>query len=465
MYKAKLVDHQLSKSDRGWSCSVCDTSWKRKPGKTCPGCRVISKAERREKYLISEVYRAAENLRLLDRVWAYKSGNNWEISYDSQGKTEPFYPGCKLKQFDRQTPLEDRFNRGKNSLKNIWGLKKLNLVPGDAAAAYCYWDRSRYELLKVYRIKDCRIKDTSLPPVLKNIKSNMYAEWELEHYFNLEPIDKALSIGCLWDDRKKGLRLYYKSSDCRIKDPSLPQVYVYKDGKGLPIRGRDCNDELVRGKKPKQVKYLNSDRLKTAWIWEQMYPLYQLKSDAKQRGCLRGDYSDLLYSFKDLELHDRETYLSKTKLKQTYHLPPSLIKLLDKPDKIEQFEIDGFGVEGHMYLRSRVELMISQNADAYIKHLQRYNYPLPVLDPKLQEIGRKTAKIHKIENNLTRDERLAAMQQSDLAIVDVDAIIAQAKQCTRCASSSLGGPAGFICVIYPMGIGIDKIPCPDFSLM
>ena len=312
-------------------------------------------------------------------------------------------------------------------------------------------------MLKLYRIKNCQVKDPSLPPVLKNVKPNIYSERELEHYFNLEPIDRDLAVGCLWSDRGKKLKLYYKSADCRVKDSNLPQVYIKKDG--LPIRGRDRNGELVRGKKPKQVKFLKVDKLRTAYIWEQMYPLYQVKPDAKPRGCLEPNSPRYLYAFEDLEIHNRETYLSKTKLKQNYHLPPSLIKLLGKPDKIKEFEINGFWVEGQMYSRARIELMISQNEAVYLKHLQRYKYPLPILQEELQNLGEKKARAHKLKDKLNYKERLALSQLNNE--VKNEDVIAQVKKCLTCASS-LASPLGFICVIHPKGIGVDKVPCPDW---
>lgn len=459
MTKPQLYEHKLTKSaNQNWECEVCQQKWQGKPRKTCPGCRVLTDDEYQpiRKYgLVPEDKYIEENIRLLDRTWAYFRGGKWLISYDPQGDREAYFPDCKLRKFDSIFKFSDG---SAGSVKNLWGLQTLNLKPGEAKPVWCYWDYIKCKLLKLYRIKDCQVADPKLPPILKSISQTIYSEIELKNRFNLRPADSDLAVGCQWDYSYRKFVLYYRARDCVVDNPNLPQVYVKKED--LPFR-YNRQGQLVTAAKPKQVKFFKyGTNLKSSWLWRQIHPLYEVKLDAKPRGCFNPSDPIYLYSFADLELHNREIYLSKRKLKEYYHLPPSLLNKLGKPDRYQDVKIQDLWVKSHQYSRARIEYFISQNLEAYFKHLQRYYYPFPLLDPTLQELGKKVIRIWEIKDQLSRGEAIASLRIEDG--VELDTIVEQCKKCLSCASSNASSQ-GFICAIHPLNLTKSLIPCPDWQ--
>lgn len=88
----------------------------------------------------------------------------------------------------------------------------------------------------------------------------------------------------------------YDPADCRLVNSSLPHCY---DKDRLP------------------------PQLKSEWAWSKAEPLFEVKEDVVAKGCFLlpktgNKYETIfLYDHSQLKIHDREVYLSKTKLKNT----------------------------------------------------------------------------------------------------------------------------------------------------
>ena len=146
----------------------------------------------------------------------------------------------------------------------------------------------------------------------------------------------------------------------------------------------------------------------------------------KEYGC--GSFA-IFYHPDDTEFYDRDEYLTKTTLKKIYLLPESWIKRIGKCDK--QLEHEDYGTPIYLYSRKRIEKFLADNSEEYSLWLdKRENY-----------VARALPLLKLIEN-----KKLQKQQQ---------------KKCLKCASSC-AMETGLFCVIHPMGLPIDKLPCPDF---
>ena len=321
-------------------------------------------------------------------------------------------------------------------------LVRYNLKPkSDATAVGVIWNNKGWDYY--YLSEDCKVSNPNLPPVYSKIPQGLYLARELK-LFNRQP-GKATPRGVIWNFTHNRFDYLYSPSECESANSNLPQIY---------LRSRQLRGECPAGFE------LVPDGLKSAYIWSQINPLQQVRQGAAAKGCYwDGDIYVNVYGREDLELHDRDIYLSKTKLKQIFHLPPSLIKQLGKPDRYDENPVNAYYPPVHQYKRSRVERFLADNAEIYAKHLARYDRYLAIFNANKEKLAAGKARSEKIKREIGRKgQKLLAQFDWN---VKSDVAIAQCKKCLTCASS-YASPEGFLCAINPYGFDLAAAPCHDW---
>ena len=134
-------------------------------------------------------------------------------------------------------------------------------------------------------------------------------------------------------------------------------------------------------------------------------------------------------------------YITKTRLRNEYHLSKKWIERLGTPDLITNNPHYNNASPMQLYLVGRVKKFLKDNAEEYAKWLTKRD--------KLVLNAR-----HLVEANRKKAEAKAKIEE-------------QNKQCVKCRSSAItNDERGFFCVIHPMGWLAD-VPlqrfCPDYS--
>lgn len=389
-------------------------------------------------------------------------------------------------------------------LKDEIGLKKLNLKPGDAepVAVYCKasaisFDRDNFTPL--YNPLDCAVHIPDLPPIIENIHDippDLLTEKEQKE-LNLKPRAGMKALYVVW---YQDWRHYWDIKQCEIDDLSLPVVvqekpdYLYEKEELRFLNRKIIEDtkataciwrykEFIHLYDPEDCELINKNLppchekkripkgLKSEWGWKQAEPLFELKEEAVATGCFITQAKDfktyktviktvLLYERNQLKIHDKEVFLSKTKLKQNYHLSPKFFELLGKPDKLEENPINEHYAPVQLYSRKRIEKFLSDNAEAYIKHLSKYQKYLAIfeknkdklLSPESRKKAQATKKVKKKIPNVVRQHGWDKNNKK---------MIKQSIQCLKCACGVvLNG--GFLCAINPY-LDLQQIPCQDWQ--
>ena len=392
-------------------------------------------------------------------------------------------------------------------LKDELGLKKLNLTPGNTQPVAVYYNGVIF--IPLYNPLDCQVLIPNLPPIkqnLKNIPDDLMGDRELPQW-NLKPRENMKGLYVFWNQTfKGGWEYFWDIKQCEIDNLNLPPVVAEKpdhlyEQKDLAMLNRwvgkntiptacfchwgtekfillynpeDC--ELSNPNLPPcyDINFIPKD-LKSEWGWQQAEPLFKLKKDAIASGCFLKKIDQflinnngvvvkkpiLLYDRTQLEIHDREVFLSQTKLKQNYHLSPTLLKQLGKPDKYETNPINEYYAPVKLYSRYRVEKFLDDNADAYSLHLSKRDKYLAIfeknkdklLSPKSRQKARETKrlkkKVHKVVNQFNWDDNKKI-------------VITQSIQCLKCASG-IATNFGFLCAINPCGLDLEQMPCKDWK--
>ena len=366
---------------------------------------------------------------------------NSNSSYYHRDNFTPLYNplDCEI-YIQNLPPIIDDIDNIPPDLLSPRKLKELNLKPRKDMIGVCsffgndwrfYWD-----------IKQCEIDDLTLPVVLPEKPDYLYQESEL-YFLNRKISTNTKAAACVWK-WEKFVYLYFPE-DCELINPDLPPCHHKK--------------KIPKG-------------LKSEWGWQQAEPLFELKKNAVAVGCFitrtdnlkeykTGIKTVLLYDKSSLEIHGREIFLSLTKLKQNYHLSPSLIKKLGKPDKYETNPINEHYAPVKLFSRRRIEKFLEDNAEIYIKHLERRDKYLAIfeankdklLSPKSRQKAQETKRLKK-KGRLVVDQFNWDNKKR--------IVLEQSVRCLKCASGiTMNG--GFFCAINPFGLDLEQIPCQDWQ--
>ena len=229
-----LTEHRLIKTSTGYKCNACQQIWKGKPrNKNCAGVPIIKmrKAElerlklthwKYQKYWLKNSLNR-ENLRPTTKVACVKQGKNYIYLYDPQGETEKIDPHLppvvKLESCNRTTECKSETH----CLKSEIGLRKLNLIPGDAKPTAVYWHYTKF--VPLYNPLDCQIYIKDFPKVLDTYEGY---ESKLLHHKQRQALNLKVKAGekplfAYWNYNEDWELLYSRSS-CEINDLSLPPV-------------------------------------------------------------------------------------------------------------------------------------------------------------------------------------------------------------------------------------------------
>lgn len=395
-------------------------------------------------------------------------------------------------------------------------MKKLNLKPKpDTNPIAVCWDCGNFEPL--YNPLDCDVRIINLPPIIKSAYSttDLCSDRDLEE-LNLKPRSNMKPIAVVWNNRisDEDWDYYWDLKQCQQIDESLPPVYPQKPDnlyfekeleklnlrlashtnptgciKGTLERsdvafGNGESSKMICGEysllyDPAECQLVNSSlppcydkdrlppQLKSEWAWSKVEPLFEVKEDVVAKGCFLlpkagNKYETVfLYDRSQLKIHDREVYLSKTKLKKHYKLSDSWLKKLGEPDNVETFKINDLNVEAHLYSRSRIEGFLSQYAEEYANHLEKRNVYLAIfeknkdklLSPQARAKAKQTRKDKKKVKPVVREFGWDANNKL---------VREQSLRCLRCASGTVMG-SGYFCAINPEGLTVEQLPCPDWA--
>ena len=390
-------------------------------------------------------------------------------------------------------------------LKDKLGLRKLNLTPGDNNPVAVYHNEVIF--ITLYNPLDCQVLDPNLPPIkqkLKDIPDDLIGDRELVKW-NLKP-RKNMKACCVCWKPNGGWEFFWDIKQCEIDDINLPPVIEKKpdhlyEQKDLAMLNRwvgknsiasACLNHWGTGKfillyNPKDCELSNPnlppcypqdaipDGLKSEWGWRQAEPLFELKKDAIASGCFLKKTQQflinnngtvvrkpvLLYDRTQLKIHNREVFLSKTKLKQNYHLSPKLLELLGKPDKLEANPINKHYAPVQLYSRKRVEKFLADHAEIYLNHLAKRQTYLAIfeknrdklLSPKSRKKAQETKKLKQKVPIVLKQYKWDENNKK---------VALQSLQCLRCAYGVVGG-SGFLCSVNPLGLDVDQLPCKDWE--
>ena len=379
-------------------------------------------------------------------IW---ENRNWNYYYQFKDtfKSDPNLPPV-YRSYENLTEAYPQAIHEKN-------LAKLNLIPNETAAVGVVW-HSFGKLFEFYYLPaKCQIANPSLPQIFETLPLNLLKQSELK-ILNLKPKIETDPTGVYWSNYDEKFIPLYDPNRCERDRIDLPGVYL-RDG-FIPRR-RLTNGTSAKVNLPVEFELVPS-HLKTAYIWSQKNPLLQVHPETPPRGCVWRNGWEYLYAEEDLILHDRDVYISKTKLKQIYHLPKTLIDKMGKPDYYALNPINDSYPTVHQYSRYRVEQFLKDNAEAYAKHLAQYDRYLAIFNANKDKIaaGRKKAKA--IKQMGTKGKVL--VQQFKWNPKD-PGIYEQCVKCLTCASSKVSN-SGFLCAIHPLGLDLESFPCPDWSI-
>ncbi len=228
------------------------------------------------------------------------------------------------------------------------------------------------------------------------------------HKKNLKPKPGVDPAGVIYL-QKKGISLWlYEEKDCQIADRNLPTIYQWDARPDLFTVGelRKQNLAPTPDIKPDGV----------AWVWDnadewgKWIPLYRISS------CI---------------WQPKDSWLTKSALRDKYLLSPKWIKELGKCDRKLKNPHGRNAAPIQLYSRQRVENFLADRAEAYAQWLDKRDRYIAIFEVNREKILQS--------RNLTRE---------------------QTAKCLQCASSTTT-ENGFFCAIHPKGL--DFIPCRDWS--
>jgi hypothetical protein len=228
------------------------------------------------------------------------------------------------------------------------------------------------------------------------------------HKQNLKPKVNIKPAGAIYLQKKRIWIWLFDEKDCELDNPDLPQIYQWDNRGDLQTIGelRKQNLAPCPTTKPDGV----------GWIWDgdeewgKWIPLYWANSCQWQA---------------------KDSWLTKSTLRQKYLLSPSWIKRLGECDR----ELDNprwrNAAPIQLYSRQRVESFLAENAEAYTQWLDKREQHIAIFEANREKIFRT--------RNLAKEQTV---------------------KCLQCASG-VTTSKGFLCAIHPMGL--DVLPCRDWS--
>ena len=200
----------------------------------------------------------------------------------------------------------------------------------------------------------------------------------------------------------------YSKNDCIKDNEDISDLIVSKEEKDR------LGYKTIRQLEKLYLKPIDNARSCAVYYWDKEY------------GC--GGHA-IFFHPDDTEFYAADEFLTKTTLKKTYLLSDSWVKKLGDCDKRLKHEY--YGTPIYLYSRKRIEKFLADNSEEYCLWLdKRENYVARAL-PLLKLVESK---------KLQKEQR---------------------KRCLKCASSCMT-EKGLLCAIHPIGLPVDKLPCPDF---
>lgn len=390
-------------------------------------------------------------------------------------------------------------------LKDKKGLTLLNLTPKNIKPVAVYHDNTNF--VELYNPLDCQVLDPNLPPIKNNredVPPDLIGDRELVKW-NLKP-RKNMKACCVCWKPQGGWEYFWDIKQCEIDDATLPPVVEKKpdhlyEQKDLAALNRwvgknsiasACLNHWGTGKfillyDPKDCELSNPnlppcypqdaipDDLKSEWGWQQAEPLFELKEDAIASGCflkktqqflINGNGTVvrkpvLLYDRTQLKIHNREVFLSRTKLKQNYHLSPKLLELLGKPNKLKANPINKHYAPVQLYSRKRVEKFLADHAEIYLNHLAKRQTYLAIFEKNRDKLLSPESRKKAQETKKLKQKVPIVLKQYNWD-ENNKKVTLQSLQCLRCAYGVAGG-GGFLCSVNPLGLDVDQLPCKDWA--
>ena len=228
------------------------------------------------------------------------------------------------------------------------------------------------------------------------------------HKQNLKPKKDASPSGCFYSMKRNNWTWFYDQKDCEIADPQLPPIIQWDD-----------RDELKTVGQLKKINLTPSVETKpraVIWMWN--------------RDIEWGEWLPL-YHEDDCKWNPKDTWITKTQLKEKYLLSDGWIKRIGEPDRLLDNPHYRNAASIKLYSRKRIDNFLADNAEKYAEWLDKRDKYISIFEANRDKIFAK--------RNIIKD---------------------QTKMCLKCASGC-SAPDGFLCAIHPMGL-LD-MPCRDFQ--
>ncbi|MCC5636329.1 hypothetical protein LC593_10755 [Nostoc sp. CHAB 5844] len=246
------------------------------------------------------------------------------------------------------------------------------------------------------------------------------------HKQNLRRKKGAKPSGCYYSMKRNDWTWFYDEKDCEIADPELPSIIQWDD-----VGELKTVDQL------KKINLAPNEDIKpraVAWVWDKEI----------QWGAWIP-----LYHEDDCKWNPKDTWITKTQLKEKYLLSDGWIKKIGKPDKLLDNPHYRNAPSIKLYSRKRIEFFLADNAEEYAEWLDKRDKYIAIFEANKDKIL-AGMNAYKERQETIRKESEAIRQK----------VKEQTRKCLKCASGcSLSN--GFFCAIHPMGL-VD-LPCPDFQ--
>jgi hypothetical protein len=331
-----------------------------------------------------------------------KTGLGWKCELCHQtwkGKPRGTCPGARL--YDGPTP----------KLATIERLASQNLKPS-APPAGCYKKGKGKELHWLYNPDQVEIKDPALPRIYtwSNRPKTLQTPRQLYRY-NRKP---GTPQGCIWNEGD--WVFLYDWKECPVDSLDLPPYQEFGAESRLKTKAQLRKENLA----PK------SDAQPAAFyrVW-----------DAESEWWV----TVLLYDPAQCEWSAPDNFITASTLRSRYLLSTSWLNRIGKPDIIAENPHHPRWKPMQLYSRQRVEGWLADHSEEYADWLEKRDRYVEIFEANREAIA-------------VGHQQYLERQQAQRN---------QQRQCLRCASG-IAMNQGFLCVVYPLGLSPEQIPCVDF---
>lgn len=234
------MDHQLTKTTSGWTCGLCQWTWKARPRAKCPGVR------RYAAQLDTEADRdrlRPDHLQPLERFKPLnlKPRNNRVGCLDLKTRWVDLYDVRDAEVDDPNLPPIYNWLSRPDHLKTERQLYRYNLTAEGATASGCCWNESQADWIYLYDPAACPVLDPTLPPYCDYaaIPANLKTERKLKA-LHLRVGDARPRLFTRWWNQNDGwiTLLYYCPDECEwdvdrdqyLTKTTLKRTYLLSDG-------------------------------------------------------------------------------------------------------------------------------------------------------------------------------------------------------------------------------------------